>query len=322
MLLATKPLLIAVVGAVSVVGVAAAWRSYQASQVQTVQQTDKHLLEGAAPPEKESVDHPQPPQVPQDISSQFIILNADEYRPEMVEIDRLVFDAQAFTPERRATLAEKLESLGQLMKSKNNSRFIAMEAEELRQLGDLVKSQGPNAVRTTVEHHWMRIRNNVFDDRSWFARSAADLEQAGANAPQLSERRVDPFIPDDPATVASKQALEGRWKVKGMFASGKPTHDSEMANSLWMFTRNHLYISAQDGSVSHFTLTESNGALHLEPDPSNAGPHEKGWMNYEFNGPDLKVAFYDGLRERPEGFTPPPDKHEPLFIVVLLQRVQ
>jgi hypothetical protein len=32
-------------------------------------------------------------------------------------------------------------------------------------------------LRAQLPQQWMRIRNNLFDDRSWFARNAADLEQ-------------------------------------------------------------------------------------------------------------------------------------------------
>jgi hypothetical protein len=58
----------------------------------------------------------------------------------------------------------------------------------------------------------------------------------------------------------------------------------------------------------------------LEPDPSNAGPAEEGWMNYEFAGGELRLAFYDGLGERPEGFAPPAGKREPLLTMVVLYR--
>jgi hypothetical protein len=33
-------------------------------------------------------------------------------------------------------------------------------------------------LRSQLPNQWTRIRNNLFDDRSWFARSAADLEPA------------------------------------------------------------------------------------------------------------------------------------------------
>jgi hypothetical protein len=324
MILATKPLLIFAVGTVSVIGVASAWRSYQSSQEKAVREADRQLLQGTPAPEGQSSRHWQPPPVPKEISSQLVILNADEYRQEISEIDRLIFETQSMTKERRNTLVKKLGALAQGMTSKSDSRFIAIEAQELRQLADYAGSRGPDAARTTLENNWMRIRNNVFDDRSWFARSAADLEPTidGAGAPEASMCPADPFIPEEPAPAAANRVLEGRWRVKALFGDGKPTQDPELANSLWMFDRNHLFISAQNNSVSHYTFTDSGGALYLEPDPSNAGPAQEGWMNYEFEGADLKLAFYDGLGERPDRFTPPAGKHEPLFLVVMLQRVR
>jgi len=320
MILATKPLLIAAVGVVSVVGVASAWRSYQLSQEHLTREAEQHLLDGTAPPPEAPGIRQQAPTIPPDIESQFVILNADEYKQEITEIDRLVFEEQPMTKIWHGELAMGLETLVHRMTMNNpDSRFIAIEAQELRQLSELASKDAP---RTTIQNHWMRIRNNVFDDRSWFARSAADLEPLNnsASSQEAPQHRADPFVPVEHMSEETKQTLEGRWRVKALFADGKPTFDPELANSLWMFNRNHLYISGSKSSLSHYTFTDSYGALNLEPDPSNTGPTEQGWMNYEFDGADLKVAFYDGLGERPEGFTPPAGKHEKLFLVAILRR--
>jgi uncharacterized protein (TIGR03067 family) len=321
MILPTKPLLIAAVGVVSLSGAGAAWRMQQASREQAVREAVQHLEDGTAPPE-EKIAPPQGDQ--QDLSADFPTLNADEYRQEISDIDRLIFEELPLTSARRMALTKKLEALAQRMESSSDSHFIAIEAHEIRQLADYADKLPPSGPRTALANNWMRIRNNVFDDRSWFARSAADLEPTaetvGLPAPK---RPPDPFIPPEPADEANP-TLEGRWRVKAMFGDGKPTSDLEMANALWMFDRNHLFIATEKGPVEHYTFTgvsdERGAALHLEPDPSNAGPAEEGWMNYEFAGADLKLAFYDGLGERPEGFTPPAGKHEPLFLVVVLQR--
>lgn len=320
-MIATKTLLIAVVGVVSVAGAGAAWRMQQASREQAVRAAVQHLEDGTAPPE-EKVAPPQDGE--QDYSADFPTLNADQYRQEISDIDRLIFEQLPLTSERRTALTKQLEALAQRMESSSDSHFIAIEAHEIRQLADYADHLPPDAPRAALANNWMRIRNNVFDDRSWFARSAADLEPNGETvglpAPQ---RPHDPFIPEEPTPQEANPTLAGRWRVKAMFGDGKPTTDPEISNSLWMFDRNHLYISGQNGA-SHYTFTEVSDergtALHLEPDPANSGPAEEGWMNYEFAGADLKLAFYDGLGERPEGFTPPTGKHEPLFLVVVLQR--
>ena len=321
MILPTKPLLIAVVGVVSVAGAGAAWHMQQASREQAVREAVQHLEDGTAPPEHKIAP---PPDDQPDLSKEFPTLNADEYRQEITGIDRLIFEQLPLTSERRTALTKQLEALAQRMESSSDAHFIAVEAHEIRQLADYADKLPPDGPREALTNNWMRIRNNVFDDRSWMARSAADLEPTaetiGLPAPQ---RPPDPFIPEEPAPEEANPTLAGRWRVKEMFGDGKLTTDPEISNSLWMFDRNHLYISGENG-VSHYTFTEVSdergAALHLEPDPSNSGPAEEGWMNYEFYGADLKLAFYDGLGERPEGFTLPAGKHEPLFLVVDLQR--
>jgi hypothetical protein len=51
-----------------------------------------------------------------------------------------------------------------------------MEASEIRTLASLTKHTSDSAPRDHLEENWMRIRNNLFEDRSWMARSAADLQ--------------------------------------------------------------------------------------------------------------------------------------------------
>jgi len=114
---------------------------------------------------------------------QVVILNADEYRPEITEIDRLVFDEKPFDRARRALLATKLEELAARVKAAKESHFLDIEAYEIKKLADGAKNMPEQPLRSQLPNHWMRIRNNLFDDRSWFARSAADLEPAPATSP-------------------------------------------------------------------------------------------------------------------------------------------
>jgi hypothetical protein len=105
-----------------------------------------------------------------------ITLNADEYRTEICAIDRLVFEELPLDRERRTALATKLEELAKGIRAKMDSRFLELESLELKRLAQMTKSLAPDAPRTGLQVQWMRIRNNLFDDRAWFARSAADLE--------------------------------------------------------------------------------------------------------------------------------------------------
>jgi hypothetical protein len=58
----------------------------------------------------------------------------------------------------------------------SDSRFLKTEASEIRILGALAKNTRATVPRDHLQENWMRIRNNVFEDRSWMARSAADLK--------------------------------------------------------------------------------------------------------------------------------------------------
>jgi len=109
---------------------------------------------------------------------QIVILNADVYRQEITDIDRLVFDEKLFDKDRRALLATKLGELAARVKAAKDSHFLEIEAYEITRLADGFKNMPEQPLRSQLPNQWMRIRNNLFDDRSWFARSAADLETA------------------------------------------------------------------------------------------------------------------------------------------------
>jgi len=107
-----------------------------------------------------------------------VILHADEYRQDITAIDRLVFDEKPFDKDRRALLATKLGELAARVKAAKDSHFLEIEAYEITRLADGFKNMPEQPLRSQLPNQWMRIRNNLFDDRSWFARSAADLETA------------------------------------------------------------------------------------------------------------------------------------------------
>ena len=109
---------------------------------------------------------------------EIVILNADEYRQEITDIDRLVFDEKPFDKDRRALLATKLGELAERVKAAKDSHFLEIEAYEIKRLADGSKNMPEKPLRSQLPNQWMRIRNNLFDDRSWFARSTADLEPA------------------------------------------------------------------------------------------------------------------------------------------------
>jgi hypothetical protein len=119
---------------------------------------------------------PEPPLKPLEETLQVVMLNADEYRQEITDIDRLVFDEKPFDDGRRTLLATKLGELAARVKTAKDSHFLEIEAYEIKRLADGSKNMPEPGLRNQLPNQWMRIRNNLFDDRSWFARSAADLE--------------------------------------------------------------------------------------------------------------------------------------------------
>jgi hypothetical protein len=105
-----------------------------------------------------------------------VTLNADDYRQEITDIDRLVFSPKPYDDARRRELAAALEGLASRITAGSESRFLKMEASEIRTLASLTKHTSDSAPRDDLEENRMRLRNNLFEDRSWMARSAADLQ--------------------------------------------------------------------------------------------------------------------------------------------------
>jgi len=124
---------------------------------------------------------PEPANSPEQ-TLQMVILNPDQYRQEITDIDRLVFDEKPFDKDRRALLVTKLGELAGRVETAGDSRFLKIEAYEIQKLADGSKNMPEQPLRSQLPTQWMRIRNNLFDDRSWFARSAADLEPAPSAA--------------------------------------------------------------------------------------------------------------------------------------------
>jgi hypothetical protein len=104
-----------------------------------------------------------------------VLLNADDYRQEITGIDRLLFSPTVYDDARRVQLTAKLEGLAARVEAGSDSRFLKMEASEIRILAGLARNTRAGVPRDHLEENWTRIRNNLFEDRSWMARSAADL---------------------------------------------------------------------------------------------------------------------------------------------------
>jgi hypothetical protein len=123
-----------------------------------------------------------------DVAPKTITLSAEEYQPEIMAIDHLVFEEKPFGFERRQELAAKLQALARRIREKMDSQFLELESLELKRLAETAKRLDPDSPRASLENQWMRIRSNLFDDRAWFARSAADLEPIPTPVPAVSPR--------------------------------------------------------------------------------------------------------------------------------------
>src|SRR6266850_6480090 len=77
----------------------------------------------------------------------------------------------------------------------------------------------PIPLRSQLENQWMRIRNNLFDDRSWFARSAKDVDALRAEEDD-ARRAKTPVTASPPAPLLLAHTLEGRWTVRELYGNG------------------------------------------------------------------------------------------------------
>lgn len=255
-----------------------------------------------------------------------VILSAEEYESEIREIDRLVFEEQPFADARKEALARRFNDLATRIRASSDSRFIFIEALEIKRLASVTKRFPATAPRNPLENEWMRIRNNVFDDRAWFARSAADLEaesEVAVVAVEKTPGQSPSFSPPKIVKSSSLNELEGRWAVKELLGNGRVIHDEETTGAVWEFGQDFLSIQKPSGTPTRYTVRkvedERGTALRLE---SVSPPAENGWMIYKFDEGDLTVAFFDGLGGRPDDFTPPAGSGEPMFVVVRLSRVE
>jgi len=104
-----------------------------------------------------------------------VTLKAEDFQAEIEALDRLVFADGPLVPARREDLGRRFEALAGRVKAAGDSKFLLIESLELRRLGSVSKDLPSDAPKGQLQREWMRIRSNLFDDRAWFARSAADL---------------------------------------------------------------------------------------------------------------------------------------------------
>jgi uncharacterized protein (TIGR03067 family) len=114
--------------------------------------------------------------------------------------------------------------------------------------------------------------------------------------------------------------LEGAWEVAGATMNGKATGDRSLLEGQWKFHGNELVLSSPQKGTGRFALKVDTKAepkaLKLTAiEPANLAA---GWMLFAWEGATLKIAFYDNLQGRPEGFEPRGPQAEPELVVVTL----
>jgi hypothetical protein len=248
------------------------------------------------------------------------ILPAEEYQQEIAAIDRLLFREQPLGDAGVQALETTITGLAKRVGSLSpDSRFLKLESLELRLLAEHAGQLPPDGTGKALQNDWMRIRNNVFDDRAWFVRSAADLEYAASVVPPPGHKVTAPPPAETappPRAIEHRAALDGTWRVDAMTGNGKPQDDPELSGSTWTFDAPRLIMRAAEGTehAANFIVEEPYLRVTM---PSG----EEGWMRYELDSAGLRVAFYDGLGAKPPSFEAPPDSN-PILVVVRLTAVE
>lgn len=266
-----------------------------------------------------------------DSMPQPVILSAEKFQPRIESIDRLAFSPGPVGDERRKALGDELEALAGQIKEGSDSKFLKLESLELRALAERARRAEEGPSLTAVQQNWMRIRNNVFDDRAWFARSAADLTSTTSTSTQAASASTSTSTAPQVETatralVVHTNPLDGQWRVAELYGNGKRMSDAELAGAIWTFDEGLL--TMQNGAnASHYSYSEVHdargSALHVrESDTPSNRPAAEGWMLYDLAGDRMKVAFYDGLGERPAGFEPVRGESEPMLTLAVLERVR
>ena len=266
-----------------------------------------------------------------DSMPQPVVLSAEKFQPQIESIDRLAFFPGPVGDERRKALGDELEKLSGKIKEGSDSKFLMLESLELRALAERARRAEEGPSLSAVQQNWMRIRNNVFDDRAWFARSAADLA-APSTTTQAAEPATATTASATPAAETATHAqlvlhtnpLDGRWRLAELYGGGKRMSDAELNAAIWTFDEGLLTMQS-GATASHYSYSEVHdergSALRVrESDTPSNRPAAEGWMLYELAGDRMKVAFYDGLGERPDGFEAK-GRSEPMLTLAVLERV-
>jgi len=106
--------------------------------------------------------------------------------------------------------------------------------------------------------------------------------------------------------VSLASVVEGAWAVAQATLNGEPRMESKVLNSTWTFRGDELVVQQAGGARSRWALSFVPGAEPpaFRATPLNAPAERPVWMILSRRGDELRLAFYDGLDQRPEDFGP------------------
>jgi hypothetical protein len=255
-------------------------------------------------------------------------LAAEEYQQEIAAIDRLLFSETPLGESGVRSLVNRLEELAVRVGSHSETVFLQIEARELRLLAQLASRVAPDGTGGALRNDWMRIRNNLFDDRPWFARSEADLaytasvvpppkEEAASHPdegrPELEERQEKESRGD----VRPGVGLSGCWGVTSMNVNGFPAMDAELSGSVWCFNSPAILVRSGNSEWKRFTFAVDSEYLAVTTESG-----DQGWIRWEADDTWMTLAFVDGLGSKPAAFTQRPGTGAPPLITLRLIAVQ
>ena len=109
------------------------------------------------------------------------------------------------------------------------------------------------------------------------------------------------------ARPARASILDGTWAVAQITLNGEPRAEAKLLNSTWTFKGDDLLVQPAAGARTRWSLSYDLGAEPpaFRATPVDAGPGERPvWMILSRGAGELRLAFYDGLDQRPEDFGP------------------
>ena len=111
-----------------------------------------------------------------------------------------------------------------------------------------------------------------------------------------------------PERAAAETAPDGVWAVAQVTLNGQPRAEGKLLNSTWTFKGDELIVRPAAGGHVRWSLSYDLGAqpAAFRATPLDAAGERPLWMILSGGAGELRLAFYDGIDQRPEDFGPRP----------------